>query len=187
MDEIELMQRIYNLHPAVKEEDRESSNILYQVVKNHLTDDFQDSVDRAYKKTFSEERGTVGGISYLFAVLRKVLIGTRGSVSSLQPDLLSSIMARILRQGQVRALAMDLGSCSSSPLSFSALKGYRYSEVVLCNLPANNRETVGVVPKMCGFKSTMRNPHPYPYLDARREHQRCFRYPVWSKGGEWDA
>eukprot|EP00986_Skeletonema_menzelii_P016822 scaffold16059_cov74-Skeletonema_menzelii.AAC.1 len=41
--------------------------------------------------------------------------------------------------------------------SFSALKGY--SEVVRCNLPDNNRETVGVVPNMCGFKSTMRNPH----------------------------
>ena len=66
--------------------DRESSNILYQVVKNHLTDDFQDSVDRAYKKTFSEERGAVGGISYLFAVLRKVLIGTRGSVDTLFAD-----------------------------------------------------------------------------------------------------
>ena len=86
MEEIELTQRIYNLHPAVEDVDRESSNILYQVVKHHLTDDFQDSVDRAYKKTFSEERGAVGGISYLFAVLRKVLIGTRGSVDTLFAD-----------------------------------------------------------------------------------------------------
>ena len=54
------------------------------------------------------------------------------------------------RDHQVRAL--DLGSCSLSPLSFSALKGY--SEVVRCNLPDRQQQRdVGVMPKMCGKMS----------------------------------
>ena len=75
---------------------------------------------------------------------------------------------------QVRAARFLLVIASDFP----ALKGY--SEVVRYNLPDNNRETVDVVPNMCGFKSTMRTHTP---RDARREHRRCFRY----KGGEWDA
>jgi len=52
---------------------------------------------------------------------------------------------------------LDLGSCSSSPLSFSARKGY--SEDARCP-PKHNRETVGVVPKTVWVKSTMRTHTP---------------------------
>lgn len=87
VDEVKLMQRIYNMHPAVMQEDRDSNGLLYQLVRNYLTIDFRESVDRAYNKTFSAERGEVGGITYLFAVLRKVLIGTRASVDILFAEL----------------------------------------------------------------------------------------------------
>lgn len=65
------------------------------------------------------------------------------------------------------ASTLDLGSCSSSPLSFI--------ELVQCNLPDNNRETARVVLNLCVFESTMRTHTP---RDPRRGHQRCFRYPT---------
>ena len=92
VDHVALLQRMYRCHPSIGDEDKVSNTLLYQLVRNSLTEDFKRTIDYSFEECFKpEERG---GITFLYTVLRKVLIGSKTSVEALNAE-----FARFKQQG----------------------------------------------------------------------------------------
>ena len=82
--QVKLWQRVYSAgNCGLGEADEDSNRILYHAIRNSLTDDLQKSVDRLYKRMFDASRHETGGISYLYTVLCKVLIGSNSNAKAL--------------------------------------------------------------------------------------------------------
>lgn len=83
-NQVKLWQRVYSAgNCGIGEADEDSNRILYHAIRNSLTDDLQKSVDRLYKRMFDASRHETGGISYLYTVLCKVLIGSNANATAL--------------------------------------------------------------------------------------------------------
>ncbi len=83
-NQVKLWQRVYSAgNCGIGEADEDSNRILYHAIRNSLTDDLRKSVDRLYKRMFDASKHETGGITYLYTVLCKVLIGTNANAKAL--------------------------------------------------------------------------------------------------------